>query len=72
MFVTAAAPISENPSSAGLLDNASPYQLPSRLQAITCILVGDNMGIGFLVRRVAPSGEMRKEMQSDPQGCSRA
>lgn len=40
-----------------LPDNVSPYLLPSRLQVITCILVGDNMGIGFLVRRVAPSGE---------------
>lgn len=44
-------------SLAGLLNNASLYQLLSRLQLITCILVGDNAGIGFLVRRVAPSGE---------------
>lgn len=44
-------------SLAGLLDNASPYLPLSWLQLITSILVGDNMGIGFLVSRVAPSGE---------------
>lgn len=52
-------PVTENPflSLAWLLDNASPY-LPLRcLHLITCVLVGDNVGIGFLVRRVAPSGE---------------
>lgn len=60
MFVTALIPRYRKSiflSLAGLLNNASPYQLLSRLQLITCILVGDNAGIGFLVRRVAPSGE---------------
>lgn len=60
-------------SSAGVLDNASLYRLPSRLQVITCVLVGDNWGIGFLVRRIAPwVRKMGEEMNGDPQGCSRA
>lgn len=44
-------------SSAGVLDNASLYLLPSRLRVITCVLVGDNLGIGFLIRWIAPCGE---------------
>lgn len=36
-------------SSAERRDNAIPYPLSSRLQAITSVLVSDGVGIGFLV-----------------------
>lgn len=59
MFLTAVVPIELEIllGSTRPLDNASLYRLLSLLQIITCVLVGDNVGTGFLVRRVAPSGE---------------
>lgn len=60
-------------SLARLLDNLNPYLSLCRFKfIITCILVSDNVRIGFLVRKVAPGGKMRKEMKSDPENCSRA
>lgn len=51
----------------------SLYPFPSQLQVITCVLVGNNAGIGLLLTRVAPSAENEiNETNSDPQGCSRA
>ena len=34
--------------------------------------MGDNVGIGFLLGREAPSRENEEEMKSDSEGCGRA